>query len=113
MNERNSPLQTAKPLPLRPDGDLERFAALINAELPEGARINFYRLQHPDETLQIGVIFSCGGRRHPTLLPRSVELKDIHRQEIIRAINQWVAAISQSTRWTTELSEADDVGRSV
>jgi hypothetical protein len=94
-----------KPRDLPPDQRLLSLAARINAKVPSGTQINFFRREWPDGRTATGIIYQFGDRRHPRLSFN--ELKDEHVPGIVKDMLTWAGKVQQSSRWTEDLSEAD------
>lgn len=97
-------MKPPKPLALPPGEPLQSLAKTINARLPQGAAVNFYRLQHPDETTETGIVFSCGDRR-ATVRTRN-QLGEGDADELVRSVTDWMAQVRHSSMWTTDPGEA-------
>lgn len=93
-----------KPRDLPPDDALIALAILINAKLPHGVRVNFWRIQHESGHFETGVIYQCGSAR--TIVKTREMLTEHNAAEIARAAENWAGRQRQSNRWTTDLSEA-------
>jgi hypothetical protein len=93
-----------RPIALPPDPPLQSLAALINARLPQGAAVNFYRLEQPDGSIITGMVFSCGDRR-ANVTTRN-QLGDGDADEIVRSVTDWIARVRHSSMWTIDPTEA-------
>ncbi len=87
---------------LPPDEALLRLAKLINAELPGGAMVNFYRLEEPART---GMVFSYAGQRHVEEPKPGAPDKDSVDQ-IVRMIIDWISGLPAANKWTEDQVEA-------
>jgi hypothetical protein len=94
-----------KPRDLPPDQRLLSLAARINAQVPSGMQINFFRREWPDGRIATGMIYQFGERRRPRLSFK--ELKDEHVPSIVKDMLTWAEKVQQNSRWTEDLSEAD------
>jgi hypothetical protein len=97
-------MKPPKPIALPPDAPLQSLAVLINARLPQGAAVNFYRLEYPDGSTMTGIVFSCGDRR-ANVTTRN-QLGDGDADEIVRSVTDWMAQVRHSSMWTTDPGEA-------
>jgi hypothetical protein len=96
-----------KPNNAPPDEALQKLAALVNAKLPEGAMVNFYRIENPDEPAQTGMIFSFGGHRKVVVKPGRPG--DDSADQIVRWINDWIGSTPPASKWTDNVKEADSL----
>ena len=94
-----------KPIPRPPDASLQSLARLINPRLANiGASVNFYRIEHPDQSIDTGIIFSCGARRANVVT--QTPLGEADADEIVANVNAWVGELRPESKWTTDPNEA-------
>lgn len=89
-----------KSVNLPPDAELQSLARVINAKLPPGAAVNFYRIRHADESTETGIIFSHGLRR-AGMTTRNV-LSEFDADDIVRDVKDWIERIHVPDRWSTD-----------
>lgn len=88
-----------------PDAALIELSALINKQLPVGAQVNFFRIEHDDGISPgTGIVYQYGPQRATVRSPSVVTEHDA--REIITAVNEWVAGMRYRTRWTEDPNEA-------
>lgn len=95
---------TDKPKALPPDDDLRNLALFINAQVPAGMRVDFYRFEHPEGYTETGIVFQCGDRRsaHRT---RTI-LGQGDAPDLVRSLTSWVAKVAYSARWSEDPRDA-------
>jgi hypothetical protein len=94
-----------KSIPRPPDAPLQSLARLINHRLANiGASVNFYRIEHPDQRIDTGIIFSCGPRRANVVT--QTPLGEADADDIVANVNAWVAELRPESKWTTDPNEA-------
>lgn len=93
-----------KPVNLPPDAPLISLAAIINARLGEGSRVNFFRIEHGEGSIETGIIFQCGLRR--AVVKTRNMLGDADADELVKSITEWAAEVRHDSKWTTDPMEA-------
>ena len=88
---------------LPPDAVLLGLAKIINAKLPSGAAVHFYRIQHPDNSMETGIVYQCAQRRHP--VKTRARLGDSDAEKIIQSVNDWIEQIRPESKWTEDPDE--------
>jgi hypothetical protein len=88
-----------------PDERLQSLASRINAQVPAGMQVNFFRREWPDGRTATGMIYQFGDRRDSRVSAN--ELKDEHIPGIVKDMLMWAGKVQQNSRWTEDLSEAD------
>jgi hypothetical protein len=93
--------------PNPPDKLLQNIAHLVNTnpKLTPGARINFYLILHPDESIETGMVYSFGVRRSSSTTREVLGEKNV--ETIVQSINDWISNIQPTSKWTEDPDEAD------
>lgn len=94
----------AKPVNLPPDAPLISLASIINARLGDGARVNFYRIDHGEGSHETGIVYQAGLRR--AVVKTRAMLGDADADEIVKSITEWAAEVRHENKWTTDPKEA-------
>jgi hypothetical protein len=89
---------------LPPDEALQRLAKIINAKLPDGAMVNFYRLEEPMRT---GMVFSFGVHRHNEVKAGAPGEDSV--DQIVQLVKDWIANNQPASKWTEDQIEADSL----
>lgn len=95
---------TERPHHLPPDEPLLSLAARINASLPTGVAISFYRTEYPDGSADTGIVFQCGDRR-ATMRTRNM-LGEGDAEDLARSITHWVGRVQSQSRWSLDPRDA-------
>lgn len=90
---------------LAPDASLLALARKVNARLPQGASVNFYRLARPEsESTDTGIVFQFGVRRANVVTPQM--LAEYDADNVVKSVTEWIENIRPESRWTSDPSEA-------
>lgn len=90
---------------LPPDASLLALARKVNARLPQGASVNFYRIEQPDSySPHTGIVYQHGVRRANVVTQQMLTEHDA--DEILKGVNEWIDNIRPESRWTTDPGEA-------
>jgi hypothetical protein len=85
---------------LAPDAPLQNLAKLVNARLPNGARVNFCRLPQADGVMKTGITFQLGSKRFPFDTDAMVD--EDSADTILRMVEERIDKVGHQNAWTED-----------
>jgi hypothetical protein len=89
-----------------PDALLLIVERSVNAKLPNGARVNIFRTEYTDHSMQTGIVSQWGPLRQTRYTDAAIGETDV--DTIVRSVNDWIirAGHHDQNKWTDDPDEA-------